>query len=346
MLACAREFPGEDIPTDIPGVGIEIRKVTTEIGSPLYERIGEAYRENLPDYLFWSWDIRRRYGKRELERAEVFVMRPDRQWQISGDDCGTCYDATSVCPDCGGGLRREGSLMIDVRKLPKKSDFVGSYSCEWTVSGRFVELATRHGLSGCRFAPVIHVPYIETDHFDLELVPSGSEIERLVREAGLAGDRVRRAVFVGRPKIMVLHDRAEQEYVTLYGESPRVKAARTRAMRATPPAPRFELVVTSNPVEISSETYINHGPFDLEDESRCALHGGEFGHSIGRTLISELYIKRATWDGSDIAATGQLFGKWHGSYKPGPVFVVTPRFRQWVLDNKIRGCSFERAHLV
>ena len=77
---------------------------------------------------------------------------------------------------------------------------------------------------------------------------------------------------------------------------------------------------------------------DPAGEYRCPL-----GHVSGLNLISEVYIERSQWDGSDIAATENLTT---GTMNRLPMILISPRFYRLLDEHKFKGFKVEVAHLV
>jgi hypothetical protein len=103
-----------------------------------------------------------------------------------------------------------------------------------------------------------------------------------------------------------------------------------------------QLLFESKPVIVSESTKCGINPLDLDE-------AGEFvcpeGHVIGLNLVSELYVSRKSWDGSDVCRTRQHIGSRQGLLVPEPVIVVSPRCFEVLQRRRIKGALFERAHM-
>jgi hypothetical protein len=90
-------------------------------------------------------------------------------------------------------------------------------------------------------------------------------------------------------------------------------------------------------------THFGINPFrdDAEGEYRCPL-----GHVSGLNLLSEVYVPRASWDGTDVTATEDLVGARMGLLVPVPMILISRRFYRLLLETGTKGFRVEVAHLV
>jgi len=109
------------------------------------------------------------------------------------------------------------------------------------------------------------------------------------------------------------------------------------------PSEWSQLVVTSRPLKLDPRTKGGNNPFDLdeENESRCPE-----GHTAGLNLVSEVFLKRRSWDGSDWCQTDMLFGVRRGELRPEPRLLISQKLRQLLVSMKAKGFILEPAHLV
>jgi hypothetical protein len=104
-----------------------------------------------------------------------------------------------------------------------------------------------------------------------------------------------------------------------------------------------QLVVTSKPVKFNAQTLTGNTPFDLDerDEYRCPQ-----GHTAGMAWLSELFVSRATHDGSDLLQTEKAFGLRRGVLRPRSRLLISQKLYQMMLEMKAKGFAVEVAHLV
>jgi hypothetical protein len=104
-----------------------------------------------------------------------------------------------------------------------------------------------------------------------------------------------------------------------------------------------QFAVVGSAGRMMSPTVFGVDPFDLDEEGefRCPM-----GHVSGLNLLSEVYIDRNEWDGSDAAATADLVGRRVGLLVPTPVTLISQRFYQLLKENNVKGFKAEVAHLV
>ena len=92
-----------------------------------------------------------------------------------------------------------------------------------------------------------------------------------------------------------------------------------------------------------SPTKFGIDPFNLDDKGEYVC---PYGHVSGLSILSELYIKKENWDGSDIAVTEDMIGQRMGLLVPKPLIVISQRFYRILKKEKIRGFREEVVHVV
>jgi hypothetical protein len=103
-----------------------------------------------------------------------------------------------------------------------------------------------------------------------------------------------------------------------------------------------QLRVTGKVGELAETTKLGRDPFSPSQISwRCPL-----GHSIATAFLSEIYLHRNTWDGSDIAVTSALFGQGRNLLRPTPLIIISQRMYRALQEAGLKGFSCEIAHLV
>jgi hypothetical protein len=135
-----------------------VRKLLLDSNDIRVARVGKLHREHWARGALFvtSWEIRRKYTKKELEAAELFQLRIRSAFEPAGALCGTQYDDTVGCPHCGVGARQLNELRLDPGSLPRGKDLAKTIAySEIIVSARVVEAFRAHGLTGARFLPVL-----------------------------------------------------------------------------------------------------------------------------------------------------------------------------------------------
>lgn len=75
-------------------------------------------------------------------------------FEPAGEERGTKYDESSACPNCGAGAKQVGSLVLDLKRIPKGKDIAKTIAGEVVVSRRVAELFARNGVTGVALGPV------------------------------------------------------------------------------------------------------------------------------------------------------------------------------------------------
>lgn len=319
-------------------IGDSVRKIVIARDDPRFGEIGRIQREldNEERSFYWGNYPQYRYNKKEIECAEVFGMSIKAAFEPTGEECGTVFDESETCPECGSGRKQVSDLVLDLRKAPKTRDIARTIARdEWVVSQRLAELMVDAKLTGFDLAPVRHKARYQDDPVDIKRVPTGKKLYEMARRQGIPDDRWEFDVWVHRPEQAALLDRAWTEHAELL-------AARARKNWKPPPV-WYQLVVTSNPVPMVPPTRTGVDPFDEDPggEYRCP-----YGHVIGLNLLSEVSVSREVYDGCDVVRTSNLIGHRRGLLMPSPRLLISPRFYKLLKTEKIRGYQTEIGHLV
>jgi hypothetical protein len=103
-----------------------------------------------------------------------------------------------------------------------------------------------------------------------------------------------------------------------------------------------QLCVTSRSGNLAEITRLGSDPFRPSKITwRCPL-----GHSVVTEFLSEIYLRRNAWDGSDIAVTNALFGQGRNLLRPTPLIIISQRLYRVLEAANIKGFSVEVAHLT
>ncbi|MGH8306603.1 MAG: hypothetical protein ACRETG_13435, partial [Steroidobacteraceae bacterium] len=147
------------------------------------------------------------------------------------------------------------------------------------------------------------------------------------------------------PENRPLSDRARAENVALKQQ---------RAARRGAPLPVwYQLDVTTATAEIVPPTRTGDRPFDedVEGKSRCPR-----GDLIGLNLLSEVSVRADTRGDTDIACSRQFIGarqtipgrsgRHFGVFRAVPVILISPKFREMLVRENVKGAYTEVVHLV
>jgi hypothetical protein len=105
----------------------------------------------------------------------------------------------------------------------------------------------------------------------------------------------------------------------------------------------FQILVKSHEAQIVPPTKTGVNPFDedVAGEHRCPL-----GDLIGLARLSELWVNRSSYAGSDIVASSQFVGTRRGLLRPERFLLVSPKLHRIIEQQKLKGCKIEVAHLA
>jgi len=95
------------------------------------------------------------------------------------------------------------------------------------------------------------------------------------------------------------------------------------------------------PLDARSQCGVRPFDPDAEGRYRCPL-----GHVAGLARLSEVFVSRAGWDGSDVACTTEMVGTRRGVLVPAPLLLISPKFYRLLRDGGVKGYRIEVARLV
>lgn len=326
-------------PNEGTRLGDSVRKVEIATNDPRYKQVGELdaeIQEKEGKSFFFGWGIRHYYSKEEIKSADLFHLIITAVFEPAGEECGTKYDESKVCKRCGAGRRQIGDLVLDLRRVPRGKDIARTIADEWIVSQRLAEYLLDAKLTGFQLRPVRHKARYEDDAIKLVNYPSGRKLLEKARAVGASHPTWKFYVWANRPEQDELWKMVWKEHADTMQKK---GASRPRGQLPT----WYQIVVTSRPVSTVTPTLFGNDPFDEDPEGKycCSL-----GHVSGLNLLSEVWVKRAVWDGSDIVYTKDLVGTRRGLLVPRPMLLISPRFRRMLVEKDIKGYKVEVAHLI
>jgi hypothetical protein len=152
----AKEFLPADLGKSVMDF---IRVVRTPVGSDLYKKIGELYelvRRRDQNYFFFGWVIHRHYSIKEIESAELLLLKIVKTFEPAGLECGTIYDNQSACEFCGTEIRQISELILDLNRAPKNVDIARTISNEIIVSQELAKILIDNKIKGCELKSINH----------------------------------------------------------------------------------------------------------------------------------------------------------------------------------------------
>ena len=130
-------------------------------------------REKYNDFFFLYSNIKREYGKKELESSSLLNIKIKTTFEPAGEECGTVYDETTACKICGANRKQVGFLKLKRDSIPKK-DIARTIAGEVLVSEKFV-IAIEQG--GLREMSLEKVSYAEGFSNYYQLTASSPQLE-------------------------------------------------------------------------------------------------------------------------------------------------------------------------
>jgi hypothetical protein len=129
-------------------LGGTVRRIVLSLHDPLVLEIGriDCERKAIGRAFFTYWHISRKYGKAEMEAAELLFIRFRGAFEPAGEECGTKYDESPACAKCGAGAVQVGKLILNLGKAPRTKDLADTIAHEPVLSERF-----RRAIQGARF---------------------------------------------------------------------------------------------------------------------------------------------------------------------------------------------------
>lgn len=116
--------------------------------------------------------------------------------------------------------------------------------------------------------------------------------------------------------------------------------------RSTNIASYYQLIAIRQ-MTLSSQTLVGVNPFDLSTSYGGEIYQCPRGDTLGLCQLSEAYVnkKSVTYD-LDFWESKQCIGYNIGVFRPRHLYFCSPKFRQMVIDEKLKGFKFEIAHIV
>lgn len=165
---------------------------------------------------------------------------------------------------------------------------------------------------------------------DLRRAPKGADIARTIADE------------------LIVSTRLAEEMKARGFSGVEFRPVRQAGKKGTVSSAWLQLAVSATPVEVVAPTVTGVNPFDRDErgEFRCPR-----GDLAGLNLLSELFVARGSYDGSDLSCTRQCFGARRnepnpGVLRPSPYLLMSPKLRALLVERKVRRLEIEVAHLV
>lgn len=158
-----------------------VRLVRWSRGDPRIDELASLHRDLKSDGKsgsISSWDVQRTYSKGEIAAAACFRLVFKSVFEPAGEECGTTYDESTGCPNCGAGAQQTSPLFLDVKRIPKSKDVCRTIAGEVVVTRRVAELFARHEITGAELRAVCSkgASSVESKEW-FQLIVQGSEAE-------------------------------------------------------------------------------------------------------------------------------------------------------------------------
>jgi hypothetical protein len=326
----ARSVFGPDEGQVIGRHKFKIRVVKLDADDPRWVELARLY-DRLGGRDFYGWQIRRTYSLTETRNASLHLFQITTGILPTGEDCGTQYNDHDVCPLCGAGRVQVSPLRLNLTNAPKRAEFAESWHGEAIISVRVVRLLIDAGMTGFGLGPVQRSKKGDEEPFTFSETSSGKRLLNSAIQAGIPYPSPQFYVWINTPE-------QRRTFLSAVEEHNRKKLAGRRLLGGTS-ADWYQLFVTSSPVELAPVTRFGINPFDDDRKElyRCPL--GLRDHVIGMNLLSQVAVQNDEWKCADFIRSRGLVG----IRGPRPLLFVSPRLRELLLKNKVKGWTSEVA---
>jgi hypothetical protein len=282
---------------------------------------------------FYGWNIERKYSKSETQRATLHLLEIRAGVLPTGEECGTVYDDSDLCPLCGAGRVQVSPLRLRLSNAPKRAEIAQTWGGETIVSARLVRLLIEAGVTGWGLGAVQRSKKAEEEPFSLSETQTGKRLLKAASQVGIQYPSPGFYVWINGPERRKTFLRAVREH--------KGRKLPGRRLPGGTSANWFQLFVTSELVELSSATRFGLNPFndDIRGQYRCPL--GLRDHVVGLNLLSQVTVAGTAWEGADFVRSRGLVGRRVGLFNPRPLLFVSARLRDLLLKNGVKGWTSE-----
>jgi hypothetical protein len=325
------------LPNEGKRINESITLIRLDAEDPRWTALAQLYAKHKGTG-FYGWNIRRRYSVNETNDAQLHLLDIDSRVRPTGEECGTQYSDLDMCPFCGAGRMQVSPLRLRIPKVPRRAEIAQSWGREIIVSARVVRLLIDSHITGFGLGPVQRSKKGEEEAFTFMQTPSGKQLLFAALQAGIEYPSREFYVWINGPEQRGKLESAIKEHEAR-------KLPRRRLLGGTSPK-WYQLFVTSNPVELAAATRIGHNPFDedIAGQNRCPL--GLREHVVGLNLLSQVTVRGESWKSADFLRSRELVGVRRGLFNPRPLLFISPKLRDLLSRNAVKGWSSEVANVL
>lgn len=315
----------------------QLRLIRLSAEDPRWQSLAELYRRHGRKG-FYGWEIERQYSTAEIDAAGLHLLQVKAGIVPTGEECGTVYDDSEMCPLCGCGRVQTSPLRLRISRLPGRAEIGQSWAGEIIISTRLVRLLIDSGITGFGLGPVQRSKKGQEEPFSFSQTNSGRQLLKLAGDSHINYPSPEFFVWVnGLDRRHLLHGAVkEHESMKLHG----------RRSAGGTSSEWYQLFVLSNPAELGLQTRIGNGPFDddVEGRQRCPLRLRD--HLLGLSLLSQASIPSSQWDGSDFVRSRGFVGVRRGLLTPRALVFISARVRKLLAQNLVKGWTSEPVDLT
>lgn len=135
-----------------PLAGGDIHKVLVDSNDPrltLLSEQGQKLWDEEQERLFYGWTLTYSPSDEELEAAPLLGFQIKKVFEPTGEECGTVFSESSICPQCKAGGVQVGPLRL--RKIPVGVDVCRTFVNEEIFSERIIDALREANVSGAEF---------------------------------------------------------------------------------------------------------------------------------------------------------------------------------------------------
>lgn len=134
-------------------LGQTIKVIELTKHDPRYQQVpivSQKIQEKHNKAFFYGWKIKRKYSKKEFNKASLLHLKISTTFESSGEECGTLFDNSNECSICGANREQKGSLVLKKGSIPNR-DIAKTIAGEVVVSEKFVTAFKKYKFKGCSF---------------------------------------------------------------------------------------------------------------------------------------------------------------------------------------------------